>query len=273
MAMPFPGMDPYLENPILWTGVHSRLINAISSQIAPALRPRYVVSIEERVVIDLPLHQRVPDLWIQKTSSTARPGVAAPSIALAEATVMELADDTIREPYIEILDRFQDLKVVTVLELLSPINKTNGPGRDQFMKKRSATLNSFTHLVEIDLLRRGERPCKFNEAQLSTLGDFDYLISINRSHGDQYEASRTRFEFIARKLREPLPTFGLPLVPPDPDVALDLQAALERVYEEGSYMLRIPHEQPCLPSLSTSDQQWAQERWGTYRDAHSELFQ
>lgn len=272
MAMPFPGMDPYLENPILWTGVHSRLINAISSQIAPALRPRYVVSIEERVVIDLPLQQRVPDLWIQKTSSTARHD-AAPNVVLEEATVMELADDTIREPYIEILDRFQDLQVVTVLELLSPINKTAGPGRNQFMKKRSATLNSSTHLVEIDLLRCGERPCRFNEAQLSALGTFDYLISINRSQGYQHEASRTRFEFIARRLREPLPTFGLPLVPPDPDVALDLQAALERVYEEGSYMLRIPYDQPCLPSLSTGDQHWVQERWAAYRAANIELFQ
>ena len=72
MTMPFPGMDPYLENPILWTGVHTRLINSISGQIAPALRPRYVVSIEERVVIDLPQQQRVPDLRIQKTSNSVR---------------------------------------------------------------------------------------------------------------------------------------------------------------------------------------------------------
>lgn len=273
MAMPFPGMDPYLENPILWTGVHSGLINAIRGQIAPALRPRYVVSIEERVVIDVPLQQRVPDLWIQKSPSTTRLDAAAPSAVLAEATVMELADDTIREPYIEILDRYHDLQVVTVLELLSPINKASGPGRDQFLKKRSATLNSFTHLVEIDLLRYGQRQCDFTEAQLSMLGAFDYLITINRSQGYQYQASRTQFEFIPRSLRQPLPTFGLPLVSPDPDVALDLQAALDRVYEEGSYMLRIPYGQPCLPSLSSDDQQWAQDCWATYRTAHVELFQ
>jgi hypothetical protein len=107
----------------------------------------------------------------------------------------------------------------------------------------------------------------------SRVVDFDYLISINRSQGNECQASRTQFEFIARKLREPLPTFGLPLVPPDPDVALDLQATLERVYVEGSYMLRIPYEQPCLPSLSTGDKHWAQERWTAYRAAHGELFQ
>ena len=54
MQTPFPGMDPYLEHPILWTGVHSGLINAIRGQIAPALRPRYVASVEERIMIDIP---------------------------------------------------------------------------------------------------------------------------------------------------------------------------------------------------------------------------
>ena len=29
MAYPFPGMNPYLEDPELWPGVHGRLIVAI----------------------------------------------------------------------------------------------------------------------------------------------------------------------------------------------------------------------------------------------------
>ena len=272
MTMPFPGMDPYLENPILWTGVHSGLINAIRGQIAPALRPRYVVSIEERVVIDLPQQQRVPDLWIQKTPNSVREEGDSPSAVLAEPVVMELTDAPIREPYIEILDRYQDLQVVTVLELLSPINKTAGPGRDQYLKKRTETLNSSTHLVEIDLLRTGIRSTDLTEPQLSALGAFDYLISINRFQGYRTAAGRTRVELFPRQLRNPLPTFGLPLVAPDPDVALDLQAALDRVYEEGSYMLRINYDQPCIPILSATDQSWVGERWSAYYAAHAELF-
>ena len=272
MTMPFPGMDPYLENPILWTGVHSGLINAIRSQIAPALRPRYIVSIEERVVIDVPTQQCVPDLWIQKTSRTLRSDGTLPDVVLEEPMVMQFANDPVREPYIEILDRYQDLQVVTVLELLSPINKTAGPGREQYLKKRSETLNSSTHLVEIDLLRTGTRSHDFTEAQLRTLGAFDYLISINRSQGLQHQASRTRVELFPCQLRKRLPAFGLPLVPPDPDVALDLQAALDRVYEEGSYMLRINYTQPCLPSLMDEDQEWVQKCWTAYRSEHAELF-
>jgi len=141
MAMPFPGMDPYLEHPTLWTGVHSGLINAIRGQIAPALRPRYVVSIEERVVIDVPQHQRLPDLWTQKPSKSVPASGSTSSVVLESPVVMELSNESIREPYIEILDRYQALQVVTVLELLSPINKAPGPGRDQYLKKRNATLN------------------------------------------------------------------------------------------------------------------------------------
>ena len=111
MAMPFPGMDPYLEHPILWTGVHSRLINVIAQQIAPTLRPRYVASIEERVMIDIPQSQRIPDVWVQKISNAS---FGSPtSVALEEPLVMEISMDPINEPYIEILDRYQDLNSAT----------------------------------------------------------------------------------------------------------------------------------------------------------------
>ena len=226
MAMPFPGMDPCLEHPVLWTGVHSGLINAIRGQIAPALRPRYVASVEERVMIDIPTQH-----------------------------------------YIEILDRYQDLKVVTVIEVVSPINKAAGPGRDEYMRKRKSTLQSSTHLVEIDLLRRGTRVIDFTDEQLETIGPFDYVVTINR-----FQPGRSQYEIIAKQLRNPLPTFGIPLVAPDPDVALDLQAALGRVYEDGSYMLRVHYERPCSPSLVEPDQQWTDELWTAYKSQHSDLF-
>ncbi|MBI2479507.1 MAG: DUF4058 family protein, partial [Planctomycetia bacterium] len=225
MTMPFPGMDPYLEHPILWTGVHSGLISSIRSQIAPVLRPRYVASIEERVMIDIPQHQRIPDLWVQKVSDV--PSAGGAMVALEEPLVMEISEDPIREHYIEILDRYQDLKVVTVIEVVSPINKTPGPGREEYLRKRKATLQSSTHLVEIDLLRRGTRMVEFSKDQLETIGPFDYVITINR-----FQPGRSQYEIIARRLRNPLPKFGIPLVAPDPDVPLDLQAALDRVYEE-----------------------------------------
>jgi len=265
MSMPFPGMDPYLEHPILWTGVHSGLIHGISQQIAFALRPRYVASIEERVVSDVFPYRRISGVGSDKASDAA-PTIGT-NVALEEPLVMEIAADPVKEHYIEILDRYQDLKVVTVIEVVSPINKATGPGRDEYLRKRKSTLQSSTHLVEIDLLRRGHRMVEFSDEQLESIGPFDYLISVNR-----FQPGRTQYEIIPRRLRNPLPTFGIPLVAPDPDVPLDLQAALDRVYEEGSYMLRVHYERPCSPSLEEQDQQWVAEQWAEYKSRNQELF-
>lgn len=35
MQMPFPGMDPYLEHPLLWPGGHVQLMVTLANQIQP----------------------------------------------------------------------------------------------------------------------------------------------------------------------------------------------------------------------------------------------
>ena len=65
---------------------------------------------------------------------------------------------------------------------------------------------------------------------------------------------------------------GIPLADPDPDVPLAFQTALEQVYDDGSYMLRVKYDEPCVPSLAPKDQEWAFEHWSAYRQAHLELF-
>ena len=69
----------------------------------------------------------------------------------------------------------------------------------------------------------------------------------------------SRYTMYRRSVREPLPRIGVPLGEPDPDVALDLQAALERVYEMGSYRDRIDYGVPGRPPLAAEDQAWADE--------------
>ncbi|HEY9795410.1 MAG TPA: DUF4058 family protein [Leptolyngbyaceae cyanobacterium] len=41
MPSPFPGMDPYLEQPAFWSSFHSRLVVAIASAIEAMLDPQY----------------------------------------------------------------------------------------------------------------------------------------------------------------------------------------------------------------------------------------
>ena len=64
--------------------------------------------------------------------------------------------DEVREAYLEVR-LTGTATVVTVIEILSPTNKRPGKGRDLYLEKRQDVLASRTHLVEIDLLRVGER--------------------------------------------------------------------------------------------------------------------
>ncbi len=54
MPSPFPGMNPYLENPELWTEVHHRFISAIATSIEGSLPPSYRVAIEKRIYNQVP---------------------------------------------------------------------------------------------------------------------------------------------------------------------------------------------------------------------------
>src|SRR5438105_6581042 len=71
MEFPFPGMDPYLEHPVLWEAVHARLIIAMANQLQPQLDPRYIASVEERVFVEGP-QRRIPDVWVQKVEEGPR---------------------------------------------------------------------------------------------------------------------------------------------------------------------------------------------------------
>ena len=75
MKTPFPGMDPYLEHPTLWPGVQTRLMVALANRLRPVIRPRYVASVEERLVIQEGEEHRIPDVAVKKRSG--QPGLTA----------------------------------------------------------------------------------------------------------------------------------------------------------------------------------------------------
>src|SRR5438874_10350631 len=67
MPCPFPVMDPYLEHPTLWPGVHNGLLAALQLALAPKLRPRYYIALEERVYVTEPEQRALigrPDLAV-----------------------------------------------------------------------------------------------------------------------------------------------------------------------------------------------------------------
>jgi hypothetical protein len=264
MKTPFPGMDPYLEHSVLWEGLHARLIVALANQLQPRLDPRYVASVEERVFVEGP-QQRIPDIWVQKVTNGSAPAATA-QLEADTAIILEVEELEVREARIEILDAYNDMKLVALIEVVSPTNKAAGPGRESYVAKQQETLARDCHLIEIDLLRRGRHVLCIPEWRAHSLLPYNYLVCVSRW------PQRKRYELYPRQLRERLPKIKIPLAAPDPDVLLDIQDSLDQVYVDGRYMRRIRYDEPCEPRLDAADQQWASECWNAYKAAHPEWF-
>jgi len=166
MPSPFPGMDPYLEDPWLWPDAHHELISVCRELLNRHLRPNYVARVEERVYLekdDDPARKElyvVPDIRVAKHPG-GRKGMRKPrprgGLAVAEPVPVVFEGDLeLREARIEVTAT-DTRAVVAVIEILSPTNKVRGSeGRESFRKKRQEVLRSPAHWVEIDLLRAGE---------------------------------------------------------------------------------------------------------------------
>ncbi|MGO9600587.1 MAG: DUF4058 family protein [Isosphaeraceae bacterium] len=114
-------------------------------------------------------------------------------------------------------------------------------------EKRGVILASRANLVEIDLLRR--------QAALPTESprpDCTYSVLVSRSE------KRPSAEFWPIGLRDRLPSIPVPLRPAQPDATLDLQAVLDRVYDEGGFAYLIYDGVPD-PPIDHEDSAWAQE--------------
>jgi len=242
-------MDPYLEHPTLWPGVHNGLITALQLSLAPQLRPRYYVAIEERLYITEP-DQRVfvgrPDLAVvghPEAETGLQPAPSASSVL----TVQVPLPDAVRETYLEVRETGTDY-VVTVLEILSPTNKRLGRGRRLYEDERMEVLASRTHLVEIDLVRVGEPMPITGYGSAS-----DYRILVSR---EDYRPNATLYAF---GVRQPIPPFSLPLKRGDQEPTVDLGRILHDLYDRASYDLRLNYRGDPDPPLPSVEAAWADQ--------------
>jgi hypothetical protein len=244
MPSPFPGMDPYLEEPSQWQGVHQRLITYAADALESSLRPRYHARIGERVYITEPPQGFYPDVSLVRYPAQREPsGGVAVAEPDAPTALGEYLDEGQRQPFIEIVHASGE--VVTVIEVLSPSNKAN-PGCEEYLNKQKQILSSGTHLVEIDLLRSGEHMVACPKEKLPT--PHHYLACINRAgHGWATDCI---------PLQRHLPRIGIPLREPDRDVVLDLQTIFDRCYDNGGYEDFIDYRQQPAPRLEFSDAKW-----------------
>ncbi len=256
MASPFPGMDPYLEQPTFWSEFHNRLIVAIADTLIPTLLPNYYIGVETRTYRDYGDGQLligIPDAVILSTPTPSSPqdeilpgSVVSTQIRPQEVTLP--ASIEIKQRYLEIREVGTEA-VITILELLSPVNKRNGEGRTTYETKRQKILDSTTHLVEIDLIR-AHSPMTMAGASTPS----DYRILISRSQ------QRPKADLYAFTLQTPIPSIPLPLKQPSETIPLNLQTILQGVYDRGAYSIRINYQQPIPPpALSPQTKTWVQQ--------------
>jgi hypothetical protein len=252
MRSPFPGMNPYLEATHLWPDVHSSLIFSIRKQIQSQLNPRYSASITPYVALESleisPSKMAVPDVAVleQETKPQTKGGVAVLSAPMTRTAMIEIPT---RYARLEIRS-VEGEKLVTAIELLSPANKRSGAdGIEAYEKKRQEFFKSDAHLLELDLLRIGQR-LKFTQP----LPDNPYFIFLSRAE------KRPVIDVWPLSICEAIPAVPVPLLHPDPDVVLDLGQALEEIYESAKYERRIDYSKsPPLPAFSAEDTAWLEQ--------------
>lgn len=249
----FPGMDPFIVGED-WEDFHSNMISAIQAALVPALRPKYSVRTERRVYVEHPdMHQSQlpPDVAI---FLQPRVGQAAPTgtgvVSTIEPVERMLSPAITIEANYLVVRRVDAAQVVTVIEVLSPTNKRRGSdGHALYLNKRQEILSSSAHLVEIDLLRGGARL-----PTTEKLPEADYFAFVCRA------ARRPLVEVYAWSLRQALPVIPVPLSDGDADVALNLHAQLDGVYDRAGYDYSLDYRRELSPTLPVAAAaQWCAE--------------
>jgi len=183
MPSPFPGMDPYLEDEKLWPAFQHQLLACLYQVLLPGLVDRYRARVGTRTYVsEMPLFT---------------------SIIREEHT----------EEFIEIRNR-TDGKLVTLLEVVSPANKTTPAGRAAYLEKRKDAIAQRAGVVEIDLVAQGKPTLTYSR---DGLPEYDYAVTVTRA------TAPDRYEIYTATLQKRLPKFKVPLAADDRDA---LRAAL-----------------------------------------------
>lgn len=263
----FPGMDPYLEAPDIWPDFHDRLAATLSAMLNANLPEPYYARLQKRPELGIILragvaHRIIPDVVVVRHPQVAETAAATvidqPRTQVTPGVEVRVYTEPFQHRFVEIRDAERGHKLVTLIEIVSPSNKRPGPDRRAYESKQREILESDANLIELDLLRDGQRLLPYPELEEVVYQlDCDYLVLLNRY--TLRAGSWIDYTLYPVDLREPLPCIPVPLAGEDPDVPLDLQIAVRRVYEEGPYLRAIDYSQPPESPLPEDDATWAEE--------------
>jgi hypothetical protein len=214
------------------------------------VRPKYIVLTTQRVILAVPDESerpqtRWPDVGV--ISEAPAPNGGGTAVAAAPLVANALTSTPVPHYGVEIRDP-ADRRLVTAIEILSPSNK-RADGGDEYAVKRQELLAGPAHLVEIDLLRIGERlPVD------RPLPSVPYFVFVCRAN------QRPRVEIWPIPLAGPLPTVPIPLDPEDPDVPLDLQSVLTGLHDVMGYDLSVDYTRSPPAPLTADQAAWIDQQ-------------
>lgn len=260
MKSPFPGMDPYLESTRgLWEGFHDRLIARIDDALSLILPSGYRLERATRSYVVLlnsdgkDEHLAKADLTITEPTPAKRGSKKKGGVAVADSDeslpMQSFAAEKLDEQYLEIYAEQEDRILVTCLEVLSPANKRpKSEGWNQYTRKRQMMLLGHANLVEIDLLRGGQKMPMDSPWPKSP-----YRVLVARSERTPH------CRVWPCHFRRRLPVIPVPLGPGVPDLSLDLQPLIDMIYERWRYFEEIDYATRLTPALEGDDAAWVKE--------------
>ncbi|MBX9584753.1 MAG: DUF4058 family protein [Gemmataceae bacterium] len=212
MPSPFPGMDPFLEHGSHWPDFQRHLVAALRDALGSAVPDRYRVRVADR--------RYTPEGGGEHV-----------------------------EEFLEV--RGPDDRLVTLVEVVSPANRTTPAGRTAYLATRADALARGAGTAEVGLVLQGTPTLSYSR---DALGEFDYAVSVTRP------ALPDRYEIYTTTLPKRLPKFKVPLLPDDRNSeVLDLQAAAARAYDLGNFAGRINYRaDPGVP-LAEDHRRWLDE--------------
>lgn len=226
-----PGMNPFLQ--ARWPDAHTALIRYIREVLSERLPNDLAVVAEESISIDFDAEPEVrmrADVAVVEQRSFRFPDSIpfqqdTSRLALAEPETIRVSP---AQRWLEIRDI--DNHLVTLIELLSPSNKTLHASVSLAMRHEQL-IRSGVNVVEIDLIRGGFRtlPDQLNAELRETPSQTMYLIVVGKAHHPDER------QVYYCPLHERLPAFAVPLRKTDASVPLDLQPLIDRCYQTGRY--------------------------------------
>jgi hypothetical protein len=239
MKSPFPGMDPFIEGSPYWADFHGHLVEALYQQIADTIPERYFVRNDTRNYIQMAddeekdEHPFYPD--VAAHDSNPPRGRDRRSGGEGPVEVRAFIADEHRERFVEVYEvDVNEPRLVTVVEVLSPTNKRPGEGRDLYLRKRQSLMLGYVNLIEIDLLRGGQRM-----PMLDPWPDSPYVLMVARRDTNH------RCKVWRGHSDRPLPSLPVPLASPDPDLRIDLQPMVDAIGRRARYADLFDYSKPA----------------------------